>query len=151
MMVGLFTFKGEIMAGPKLLPEIGTGLGYRNKGKSELGFRGDTPTTKKSTPTEVVKPQSMEATDKTTKNKKERFSDVLKLRKDVLKQIKSGQPINEEDLLTQVQGAGISDPDAMEAILSPTLNDNVIKYFLGVTKNNTKQAKTLAKKFGFEV
>ena len=132
------------MAGPKLLPEIGTGLGNRKKAEPDLGFRDE-----KVVPTETSK--KIDMPKETVANKAtEKYSDVLKLRKGVINDLQSGQ-VDQDEIMARIQNSGISNPDAIEAILSPQLNDNVIKYFLGVTKNNPKQAKVLAKKFGFEV
>ena len=132
------------MAGPKLLPEIGTGLGNRKKSEPGLGFRSE-----KTVPTTT--PKKIDKSEENIANKKtEKYSDVLKLRKGVINDLQSGQ-VDQDEIMARIQNSGISNPDAIEAILSPQLNDNVIKYFLGVTKNNPKQVKVLAKKFGFEV
>jgi len=132
------------MSGPKLLPEIGTGL--KGVSKNDRLSSYDQPRKESSFTGEFnAKKQEIASSPG-----KVGASKVLKLRNNVIKDIKNGT-VDESKIMNEIQNAGISDPNAIEAILSPKLNDNIIMYFLNVTKNNTKQAKILAKKFGFEV
>lgn len=138
------------MSRPQLLPQIGTGLGSRKKGSVELGFREDVPKAKKGVSQAVAKPKKPLAPKGAPMGSSPDIKKVLKVRRGVLNAIQQGKA-SESDIMATLDASGIKDPLAVETILSAKLNDNVIKYFLNATKNNPKKAKSLAKKFGFEV
>lgn len=70
------------------------------------------------------------------------------LRKKFMIQLKS-RKITPQQGLTQLQGLGLN-PSAINAIISPKLTDNVVKYFLSMTNNNPKKARAIAKKVGYK-
>jgi len=132
------------MSRPKLMPEMrakipGTGL---DKAETKQ------PTTKPEATPRLVPSSELRKTP--VKRQIQGINDVMKLRRSVMDDLRSGK-VSDQDIMARIQNAGISDPLAMETVLSDTLNDNVIRYFLMNTKNNTKKARALAKKFGFEV
>lgn len=124
---------------PQLLSKMGTGIGdNKTAAKPNVVTPEKSPIPGKTTP------------EKDTSPKRTPVSDVLKMRKEIMRAAKSGKA-SMEAVKAKLENSGINDPLAIETILSTRLNDNVIKYFLGATKNNPKKAKALAKKFGFEV
>jgi len=139
------------MAGPKLLPEIGTGLGYRGKAKAELGFRDEKPTppTKKpATPTKVVKKPKVKAPKRAPRAVKPGVNDALKLREAIMEASASGE-VEQDQIMEVIQNSGFEDPEALEAILGLRLSEKAVRYFLKNTKNNPKKAMKLADKFGY--
>jgi len=139
------------MAGPKLLPEIGTGLGNRRKAPAGLGFRDEPtppPTTKKTTPPKVVTKEKPKPRKRAARAVKPRVNDALKLREEVMAAAASGQ-VDQDQIMEVIQNSGIEDPEAIEAILGLRLSEKAVRYFLKNTKNNPKKAMKLAGKFGY--
>lgn len=135
------------MAGPKLLPEIGTGLGNRRKAPSGLGFRGD-PIKKPVVPLKPVATQQVQAPKSKRRSSKSSINDALKLREEIMAAA-ANSDTDQDQVLEVLRNSGIEDPEEIEAILGLTLNERAIRYFLKNTKNNPKKAMKLAEKFGY--
>lgn len=126
------------MAGPKLLPEIGTGL--KNVKQTPITESIAKP---EQVATDIQQPEQRRA-PRTSLNQ------LMKMRRGIINDLSKGTK-TEDQILGAIQEAGIQDPETVETLLSTNLNDNVIRFFLKNTKNDPKKAKALAKKFGFEV
>jgi len=136
------------MAGPKLLPEIGTGLGNRGKGGPRLGFRDDAPIKKPVAPLKPVKEQRKDTLLEDIQAPKFSVNDAIKLRKEIMQAASSGD-VDQDQIMEVIQNSGIEDPDAIEAILGSQLTEKAVRYFLKNTKNDPKKAMKLAGKFGY--
>ena len=90
------------------------------------------------------------AVEKQSKSQKadKGFSKLKKMRKDAQLLMQKGNSM--EDIMQSLKTSGIDDAE-IEAIVSPVLNDNVVRFLLTKTNNNPEKAKRLAKKLGFKV
>lgn len=83
------------------------------------------------------------------RDKRGNISDLHNLRKQLLKNVKSGE-LEEGAVREELTQGGVA-PEEINILLGGELDDSIVRYFLDKTNNDPKKARALAKKFGYKV
>jgi len=140
------------MPGPKLLPEIGTELGRTTSAAAPIADPVAQPAQQIPQQAAIAPPvvSPIQKRRSATRSSKIDLNKLMKMRKKIMNDLEKGIR-SEDQVMDEIYASGITDPGAIEVVLSKELTDNVISFFLDRTNNDSKKAFKLARKFGFEV